>query len=125
LGPLSSTWYGMLVVLAITALNWAGVRFGTGVQNWLTAIEVLGLVLVIAAGLLVAPAAPHQTVVSGESSLGLMMVFVLLTFGGWNEAVYVTAELRDTRRRIGLAMIVSLMIVTALYLLVNLAYLRT
>lgn len=125
LGPLSSTWYGMLVVLAITALNWAGVRFGTGVQNWLTAIEVLGLVLVIAAGLLVAPAAPHQTVVSGESSLGLMMVFVLLTFGGWNEAVYVSAELRDTRRRIGLAMIVSLMIVTALYLLVNLAYLRT
>src|SRR3546814_2617948 len=53
-----------------------------------------------------------------------MMVFVLLTFGGWNEAVYVSAELRDSRRRMGWVMILSLLIVTVLYLLINLAYLR-
>src|SRR3546814_5774224 len=52
------------------------------------------------------------------------MVFVLLTFGGWNEAVYVSAELRDSRRRMSWAMILSLLIVTVLYRLINLAYLR-
>src|SRR3546814_4658718 len=54
----------------------------------------------------------------------MMMVFVLLTFGGWNEAVYLSAELRDGRRRMGHAMILGLIVVAVLYLLVNLAYLR-
>lgn len=124
LGPQSSAVYGALVVVAITMLNWAGVRFGTRVQNVLTVAEVAGLLLVIVAGLLIAPEAPGGSVRIGETSFGLMMVFVLLTFGGWNEAVYVSAELRDSRRRIGRAMILSLIIVTLLYLLVNVAYLR-
>src|SRR3546814_3603133 len=71
-----------------------------------------------------APAAPSEIAATSESAFGLMMVFVLLTFGGWNEAVYVSAELRDSRRRMGWAMILSLLIVTVLYLLINLAYLR-
>ena len=51
------------------------------------------------------------------------MVFVLLTYGGWNEAVYVSAELRGGRRQIALALIVSIFVITTLYLLVNYAYL--
>ncbi|HEY9579694.1 MAG TPA: amino acid permease [Rhizorhapis sp.] len=124
LGPLSSAIYGALVILVITTLNWIGVHFGARAQNSLTIIEVLGLLLVIAAGLLLAPAAPSEIAATSESAFGLMMVFVLLTFGGWNEAVYVSAELRDSRRRMGWAMILSLLIVTVLYLLINLAYLR-
>jgi basic amino acid/polyamine antiporter, APA family len=85
---------------------------------------VLGLFLVVLAGLLLAPAAVTEGTQTTETSFGLMMVFVLLTFGGWNEAVYVSAELRDSRRLIGRGMVVSLMIVTALYLLANLAYTR-
>src|SRR3546814_17147780 len=42
----------------------------------------------------------------------------------FRSAVYVSAELRDSRRRMGWAMILSLLIVTVLYLLINLAYLR-
>ena len=124
LGPASSTIYGVFVVLLITALNWWGIHFGSRAQNWLTVAEVLGLLLVAAAGLLFAPASSGSASPAGEMSFGLMMVFVLLTFGGWNEAVYVSAELRDSRRLIGWAMILSLAIVTILYLLVNLAYLR-
>jgi amino acid transporter len=52
------------------------------------------------------------------------MVFVLLTYGGWNEAAYVSAELRGGRRGIAVALVASLGLVTLLYLAVNLAYLR-
>src|SRR3546814_15730879 len=76
------------------------------------------------AGLLLVPEASSQPVVAGEASFGMMMVFVLLTFGGWNEAVYLSAELRDGRRRMGHAMILGLIVVAVLYLPVNLAYLR-
>jgi basic amino acid/polyamine antiporter, APA family len=125
LGPFSSAIYAAMVVFAVTCLNWIGVRFGTGVQNWLTVLEVAGLAVVIVAGLFLASPGPASVVAQGpEPSFGLMMVFVLLTFGGWNEAVYVSAELRDGRRRMGRAMVLSLIIVTLLYLLANLAYLR-
>jgi amino acid transporter len=52
------------------------------------------------------------------------MVFVLLTYGGWNEAAYVSAELRGGRRAIAAALAISIAAITALYVLVNLAYLR-
>ncbi len=54
--------------------------------------------------------------------LGLAMVFVLLTFGGWNEAAYLSAELKGSRRRILHALVISIALITTLYLLVNLAY---
>jgi len=52
------------------------------------------------------------------------MVFVLLTYGGWNEAAYVSAEMTGPRRNMAWALILSIGIITALYMLVNLAYLR-
>ena len=52
------------------------------------------------------------------------MVFVLLTFGGWSEAAYLSADVRDRRRGISRALLGGTAIITALYLLANLAYLR-
>ena len=73
---------------------------------------------------MIAPAAPIAPPAPVPTNIGLIMVFVLLTFGGWSEAVYVSAELRDVRRRIAPVMVGSLVLVTILYLLANLAYLR-
>jgi amino acid transporter len=50
------------------------------------------------------------------------MVFVLLTYGGWNEAAYISAELKDVQRNMVKALVLSLLIITALYLLVTWAY---
>ena len=53
-----------------------------------------------------------------------MMVFVLLTYGGWNEAAYVSAEIRGPPGSIVRALVWGIVAITALYLLVNVAYLR-
>jgi basic amino acid/polyamine antiporter, APA family len=125
LGPYSSAVYAAAVVVLVTGVNWIGVHAGTRTQNWLTIVEVGGLAMVVAAGLFLAPeAAATAPAPSSETAIGLIMVFVLLTFGGWNEAAYVSAELKDGQRRIAPVLIVSLLIVTVLYLLANLAYLR-
>ncbi|GGC09170.1 amino acid transporter [Novosphingobium endophyticum] len=112
------------LVVALTGLNWLGVQAGASTQLWLTGLEIVGLSLVIVAGFVFAPEAVSETAIPSEGSLGLVLVFVLLTFGGWSEIVYVSAELRGSRQRIAAVMIASLVIVTALYLLVNWAYLR-
>ena len=134
LGEHSSAIWAALVVVALTVLNWFGLREGKATQNVLTVFEVSGLVAIVVAGLFVvepaatvAPAAAAAVAPTGmpaASALGLAMVFVLLTYGGWNEAAYMSAEVKDRRRGILRALVIGLLLVTALYLLVNFAYLR-
>ncbi|WP_202842144.1 APC family permease [Luteimonas saliphila] len=126
LGAWSSSLYAAATVVLLTVCNWLGVRQGTGLQNVLTVVEVPGLCLVIAAGLLFAPDVPALAAAADAEggSLGLVLVFVLLTYGGWNEAVYLTAEVRDARRWMPRILGLSLVVIAALYVLANLAYLR-
>jgi APA family basic amino acid/polyamine antiporter len=52
------------------------------------------------------------------------MVFVLFTYGGWNDAAYISAEVRDPSRNMVRALLYSIGIITVLYVLVNIAYAR-
>jgi amino acid transporter len=123
LGPSSPAIWAALTVVGLTAVNASGVRRGAGIQNALTLLAIAGLLALVYAGLVALPAVatePPRPV----GGFGAAMIFVLLTYGGWNEAAYVSAELRGGRRRIALVLVAGLGIVTALYLAVNLAYLR-
>lgn len=124
IGPWSSSLYAAALVTALTAVNWLGIRQGARVQFWMTCAEVAGVLGVIVAGLFILPAAPAAAPAPREGALGLVLIFVLLTYGGWSEVVYVSAELKDSRRRIAPVMAVGLTLVALLYLLVNWAYLR-
>jgi basic amino acid/polyamine antiporter, APA family len=48
---------------------------------------------------------------------GTALLFVLFTFGGWNEAAYVSAEVKGGNKAIVKALLYALALVTALYLL--------
>lgn len=128
LGAYSSSVYATAVVVGLTAMNVAGLRQGTRTQNLLTALEVLGVGVLIVVGLLLAPIPaqppPAAPSTSMGSAWGMAMIFVLLTYGGWNEVACLSAEVRGSRRNLGRALLVSIGVVTALYLLVNWAYLR-
>ncbi len=127
----SSATYAALAIVALSGLNLRGVGLGTGTQVWLTATEVTGLLLVVLAAAALAPQAPGVVGASGAAApagapsaaaFGLAMVFVLLTYGGWNEAAYISAELRDSRRNMVRALVLSIALITGLYLLVTWAY---
>jgi len=116
------------VVVMLTALNVTGLRQGCRLQYALTSFEVLALVAVIIVGLVSAISAtssPPPTIAAESppsSGLALAAVFVLLTFGGWSEAAYLSAEFRD-RRGVVRTLGWGLGIITLLYLLANAAYL--
>jgi amino acid transporter len=134
LGPHSSALYAAAAAVALTAVNLAGLRRSRWIQNALTAAIVLGLLVVTAVGLggalfgaapAEAPAAATPGPLPGPSgSFGVAMIFVLLTYGGWNEAAYLSAELRGGAVRVRRALLVGLGAVTALYLLANVAVLQ-
>jgi basic amino acid/polyamine antiporter, APA family len=128
IGPYSSVLYAGAVVLVLTGINMGGLNLGTGTQKLLFALEVLGVLLVMVAGFFFSPTASTLSAApaadASQTSLGLALVFVLLTFGGWNEAAYISAELKSGRRGMARALIISIFIITTIYLLMNLAYLN-
>jgi amino acid transporter len=137
LGEHGTAVYAALLAVALTLINVAGIRQGSGTQNWLTVLEVGGVVIVIVAGLLVAsPAADLPAAAAAATAattaadkawhegIGMVMLFVLFTYSGWNESAYVSAEVRDARRNLVRALVISILVVTVLYLLANWAYLR-
>lgn len=127
LGPYSSALWALLIVLLLTAVNMLGIHASSRIQFWLILFEVLGLIAVVVAGF---------TLEAGDSSgaffdtappmaqLGLALVFVLLTFGGWSEAAYISAEVRGGPRVIVRVIVISMALLTVLYLLVNAALLH-
>jgi amino acid transporter len=132
LGPRGPALYAAAAVIILTWVNLRGIKTSAGAQTMFTALEVGGLLLIVAAGLsligtpwaeTIGPPAEAASTPSLRS-FGMAMVFVLLTYGGWNEAVYISAELKDTRRNMVRALVMSIVVITALYLLVNWAYWR-
>lgn len=126
LGEGTSAFYAALAIAGLTGLNLLGVQQGKWTQNLLTVIKVLGLLLIVGVGLLgVVPlsqaASPTPTT---QTMFGLAMIFVLLTYGGWNEAAYLSAELRENQRNMSRVLLSSIGLITVIYLLINLAYLH-
>jgi amino acid transporter len=118
--------WAALVIVGLTAHNVAGLARSVRAQNLLTAIEVAGLLVVVLAGLLVAGAPPADAApfaaAPSASGAGIAMVFVLLTYGGWNEAAYISAELK-VRGAIVFALFASAAIVAVCYVAANVALL--
>jgi amino acid transporter len=65
---------------------------------------------------------PVASVASPQAAFGLAMVFVLLTYGGWNDAAYLSAEIKHGSRNIVRSLMAGLAIVAVLYILVSYAY---
>jgi len=122
LGPWSSPIYAALTVVLLTSINIIGLRESARTQNVLTILEISGLLMVALAGLLVSPPASTATTAAASTAtsgipalFGLAMVFVLLTYGGWNEAAYISAEVRGGPRAIVRALVISIVLITVVY----------
>jgi len=113
-------------VVVLTVINILGVKEGKWTQNLLTTVKALGLLAIVVVAVIaprVASSAAVETV--GKLPLSLALIFVLFTYGGWNEMAYVAAEVKDSRRNIVRALVLGAAVVTVLYLLVNGAFLYT
>lgn len=141
LGEQGPAVYAALVVVALTVLNVMGSTESRRVQWVLTVVSVLALVLMAVGGLILGDggtgAGDTAAVASAASQapsgyafgelagmLGMGMVFVLLTYGGWNEAAYLSGEIRDVGRNMLRVLLFGTVVIVALYVLVNLAYLQ-
>jgi APA family basic amino acid/polyamine antiporter len=122
LGDKSSAIYAAIGVVALTALNVVGTRESKTLQSVMQVLLFAGLVFIAVAGF-IAGTPGKAAPAASSGSFGLAMIFVLLTYGGWNEAAYLSGEVRDPRRNMIRILVGGILALTVIYLLVNLGYL--
>lgn len=123
--PYGQQVYAVGATLVFTLINVLGVRAGKWTQNLLTTVKALGLLFIIGTAFLAEPAAaPAADAAAGTLPYSLALIFVLFTYGGWNEMAYVAGEVHNPRRNIVRALVLGTAAVTVLYLGVNAAFLH-
>jgi basic amino acid/polyamine antiporter, APA family len=116
--------YAVSATLILTLINVLGVREGKWTQNLLTTVKAMGLLFIVGAAFMARPS-PAPAEGGGSLPFSLALIFVLFTYGGWNEMAYVAGEVRNPRKNILRALVLGTTAVTLLYLLVNGAFLHT
>ncbi|MGC1395033.1 MAG: amino acid permease [Coleofasciculaceae cyanobacterium] len=122
LGAYSPSLYAIAVIILLTGLNLLGMHQSRRTQNLLAIAEVLGLIMVVVIGFSSSPTTTTTPQVVTSNPLGASLIFVLLSYGGWNEAAYISAELKQVERNMVRSLVWSIGIISAIYLLLNLAY---
>jgi len=130
LGPDAQRAAAVALVVAASALNYVGVRWGARANNATAALKILAL----GAFALLGPVFGHGSAanlqpllgdLSGVSlaGFGLALSPVLFSYLGWNSSVYVASEIRDPGRNVPRSLFLGVAVCTAIYLLVNAVYL--
>lgn len=129
LGSNSSSYYAAGIIMLLTAINVMGIRQGKWMQRVLFSTILLGLVFVAIVGYALTQPSPaalsDQNSLHGSPALGRAMIFVLLTYGGWNEAAYLSAEVRGSSSSMVRVLLVSIILITAVYLLINTVFMNS
>jgi basic amino acid/polyamine antiporter, APA family len=121
-----------VILLAFVLLNLLGIRTSKKIQEYTSFIKVATFAILIG-GCLVLGQQPFSSVFSGTgnalpsnlaSQATLAVQMIIGTYAGWHAAVYFTEEDANVKRNLPRAMIAGVAIVTAVYLLMNLAMMR-
>ncbi|HLB55393.1 MAG TPA: amino acid permease [Gemmatimonadales bacterium] len=129
----SLPWVAGGAIALLSALNFFGVQPAAWTQNVLTVLKLAALVLLIGAGLLLAPAAsgaaapplaPPQGFAGVTLALATAFVPVLFAYGGWQQSNFIAEELIEPERNLPVALVLGVVGVVVVYLLANVAYVR-
>lgn len=130
IGPRFAGLFGAAALVAVTAVNVAGLRTGANTQNVLTLLKIAALLGVVVVGFAFgsnAPAQLHATATSTPFSLAPFLAAllpILWSYEGTTDSVKLAEEVRDVRRAMPIAVAGSALSLTVVYVLVNVALLR-
>jgi APA family basic amino acid/polyamine antiporter len=119
---------GAASIVLLGAINYTGVRSGNLVNAVLTTAKVVGLAALPVMALAAARVTPTFVPVippdlpRPAASFGIAMIAVLWTYEAWYFITYAAGEIKDPRRNVPRALLGGLLLLTAIYVTVNIAY---
>lgn len=121
---------GIGVLLGLALVNTRGARLGAGVQNVFTVLKAGGLAGLVALAVLtrrgdvshLLPLAPSGFSGGLLAAVGLAMISTLFAYDGWQFVSLVAGEIREPGRNIPRSIVGGVLIIIAIYVSANLAY---
>lgn len=116
----------------LTWINYHGIKKGTALNNIVTGAKILGILLLIVAGLFFA--APHTNDISSAVDVtkgtGISIFFAAMlgafwAYDGFTNIAFVAGEIKNPKRNVAIAVVTGVSIVIVLYMLLNYAYIKT
>jgi APA family basic amino acid/polyamine antiporter len=120
----------IIIIAVFTLIHLRGVESGAKVQNVLTALKVLLIVVFVGIGLLFGSGEVSHFVegeaftfdFAGLKVMGLSLMWIMFAYSGWNAAAYLGSEIRDPERNLPLSLLVGSGVVAVLYVALNLLF---
>lgn len=121
-----------VVILTLGVLNWVGVRWGSAIQQATTLLKTLAFIALIVACFLATPEAAPATAAPAAFPTGLKFATALLlavqgvvfTYDSYYYVIYSSEEIANPVRVIPRAIFGSIGLITAIYILLNVAFFR-
>lgn len=135
--PISESMELVIAIVSITLLtvmNILGVKFGSLFASIFTSAKLLGIISVVFIGIIFGTNTEVNFInthfeqnannLSLISAFGLALIGVSFSYGGYQHATFIAAEVKDSSKIIPKAMILGIIAVCSAYLFINFAYLR-
>jgi APA family basic amino acid/polyamine antiporter len=132
ISPLGQKIVAAAFISFLVIVNYLGARWGANLQNLLTVIKFAALAAVCAVVFIFAKDAsvsnwvrPLPSSLSGGvfGAFGVALIAVLWAYKGWEGATYSAGEVKRPERNLPIGLLVGTLIVIAIYILANMAYL--
>ncbi len=117
-------------ILALSWINYLGVKQGSVVQTAFTIVKVFAILVIIVLGFALGPRSAVPAAATSALPLGdvparefaLALVAGLFAFGGWHMVTYAAGETLRPEKTIPRALLLGTLIVTASYIALNAVY---
>ena len=118
------------VILIFTFIHYRGIKYGTRIQNALTILKILLIVVLLAGGFASGKGdfsnfhkgGSPGSGLAGWKTIGLSLMWIMFSYSGWNASTYLGAEIKNPRKNLPGSLIYGTFIVMALYVGINILY---
>jgi APA family basic amino acid/polyamine antiporter len=122
----------LALVWLVSLVHLAGIHHASTFQNVTTILKVALILVFIVAGFAVGNRTPLSFAPSAadlgyivSAPFAISLVYVMYSYSGWNAVTYIAGEVADPRRNLPLSVLLAVLIVTALYVALNVVFLYT
>lgn len=118
------------VILIFTFIHYRGIKYGARIQNALTILKILLIVVLLAGGFASGKGdfsnfhkgGSPGSGLAGWKTIGLSLMWIMFSYSGWNASTYLGAEIKNPRKNLPGSLIYGTFIVMALYIGINILY---
>jgi len=126
-----NNWFGIIVILILTAIHSVSIGQSGRFQNVSTLIKLGFVLALIVLGFYYVPI--QETAINMDNTwrseillpgFAVSLLYVTYAYTGWNSAAYIVDEIDDPKRNLPKALLVGTLLVTVLYILLQIVFLR-